>query len=92
MKQLHRFFRSGAARITLAALLGIAVLAGLYLVLRATPQAHQLGGDAQQMRNAASGWTGTEKDGSELLRDLRAGAVRTVGIAANAILVSTTGC
>ncbi|RST49777.1 AAA family ATPase [Variovorax sp. MHTC-1] len=91
MKQLHRFFRSGAARIALAALLGIAVLAGLYLALRATPQAHQLGGDAQQMRNAASGWTGTEKDGSELLRDLRAGAVRTVGIAANAILVTTAG-
>lgn len=90
MKQLHRLVRSGVARLAFAAFLGALAIAALYLALRETPQLHQLGGAAQQMRTSPADWTATEKDGSELLRDLRAGAVRTVGIAANAILVSTT--
>ncbi|MBT2326621.1 AAA family ATPase [Variovorax paradoxus] len=90
MKQLHRLFRSGVARVAFAACLGALGLAAvLYLVLRDAPQPQQLGGAAQQMRESPADWTGTEKDGSELLHDLRADAVRTVGIAANAILVST---
>jgi len=90
MKQLHRLFQSNAARIALAALLCALAAAAVYLVLRESPQPQQLGGPAQQMRKSPADWTAIEKDGSDLLRDLRADKVRTVGIAANAILVSTT--
>lgn len=91
MKHLHRLIRSKASRLAFAfALAGLAA-ALLFFHWRETPPVHQLGGSAQAMREAPQAWTAVEKDGSELLRDLRDGRIEAVGIAPNALLVSAVG-
>jgi cell division protease FtsH len=93
MKPLGKLLRSNAVRFAAAAaVLSVAAAAGLYFH-QATQQvkAPQLSGQAQEMRQSPADWTRVEKDGSDLLRDLRADKVETVGIAASAILVTTTG-
>jgi cell division protease FtsH len=92
MKHFHRLLRS-KPRLSLALLLAFAALAGaaMFFLLRGTPAVHQLDGPAQEMRSTPQAWTAVEKDGSDLLRDLRAGRIGAVGLAPNALLVSTTG-
>lgn len=55
----------------------------------ATTQA-ALTGIASQMRSDASAWTRREKDASAMLTDIREQHVDAIGVARNAILVSTT--
>ncbi|VTU31455.1 ATP-dependent zinc metalloprotease FtsH [Variovorax sp. PBS-H4] len=90
MKHFHRLLRS-KPRLSLALVLAFAALAvaAVFLLLRA-PAVHPLDRPAQAMRSTPEAWTAVEKDGSDLLRDLRAGHVGALGLAPNALLVSTT--
>lgn len=91
MKHFHRLLRS-KARLALALVIALAALAAaaVFFHLNDSAPARRLGGPAHEMRHAPEGWTAVEKDGSDLLRDLRTGQVGAVGLAPNALLVSTT--
>lgn len=88
---LSKLVRSPVARLGAIAVPGLLVAAGVYLHQRPhEAQAPRLSGPAREMRQEPDQWTKAEKDGSDLLRDLRADRVAAVGIAASAVLVSTT--
>ena len=91
MKHFHRLLRS-KARLALALVLALAALAAaaVFLHLHDTSTTRRLDGPAHEMRQTPEAWTAVEKDGSDLLRDLRTGQVSAVGLAPNALLVSTT--
>ncbi len=90
MKHFHRLLRS-KARLGLALVLAVAALAAalVFLHLNGSSPTRRLDGPAHEMRQTPEAWTMVEKDGSDLLRDLRTGQVGAVGLAPNALLVST---
>jgi cell division protease FtsH len=91
MKHFHRLLRSKArlALVLFIVLAGLAA-AAVFLHLNDSSPTRRLGGPAHEMRHTPEAWTAVEKDGSDLLRDLRTGQVGAVGLAPNALLVSTT--
>ncbi|MDR6858815.1 AAA family ATPase [Variovorax guangxiensis] len=91
MKHFHRLLRT-KGRLALALVLALAALAAaaVFFHLNDSSPTRRLDGPAHEMRHAPEAWTAVEKDGSDLLRDLRTGQVGAVGLAPNALLVSTT--
>ncbi|WP_256856464.1 AAA family ATPase [Variovorax sp. KK3] len=67
------------------------LIAIFFVYQRDTAPEPSLGGAAHDMRQSPKDWTGVEKDGSSLLRDLRDGRIEAVGMAPHALLVSAAG-
>jgi cell division protease FtsH len=75
----------------------LALAAGLLIVTggfwsathRAAPSTRSLDGIAEEMRKDPLQWGKTEKDASTLVQDMRDNRLASVGVTANAILVST---
>ncbi|VTU42852.1 MULTISPECIES: AAA family ATPase [unclassified Variovorax] len=90
MKPLSKPVRSLLRNVALGLALAAVAATSAYFLKKDEPKAPELTGVAQQMRAAPEEWSKVEKDGSELLSDLRADKVSAVGIAGSGILVATT--
>ncbi|WP_277184338.1 AAA family ATPase [Caballeronia sp. BR00000012568055] len=95
MKTVWNSLRSKFGRTMTGVAIALALIAAVcFAMLRqepeqATPQVAALSGIASQMRHDVTPWTHSEKDVSQLTRDIRDHNIAAIGVSRDAMLVST---